>query len=55
MTDPSVMRGEGWVRCCICGELHEDPYPNLARDENGLIDVCRGECAREAGVKEVVQ
>jgi hypothetical protein len=47
--DPSLMRGEGWVRCCICGELHWDPYPGLYRDPGGvLVDVCI-ECAEEAG------
>lgn len=46
------MRGAGWVRCCICGELHEDPYPNLARVDGTLVDVCAGACARAAGVTE---
>ena len=51
MTDFRLMRGEGWVRCCICGELHEPPWPNLATDEDGdLTDVCAGECASEAGI-----
>ena len=49
--DPSLMRGDGWVRCCICGELHWHPYPDLHRDDNGeLWDVCAGQCAREAGL-----
>lgn len=47
MTDPDLMRGDGWVRCCMCGELHVTPYPNLARGKNGsLWDVCKGECAK---------
>jgi hypothetical protein len=46
------MRGDGWVRCCICGELHERPYPNLARDAAGdLWDACSGDCARDAGIE----
>jgi hypothetical protein len=45
------MRGDGWVRCCICGLLHEDPYPHLFRDAEGqLHDVCKIECARDAGL-----
>jgi hypothetical protein len=49
--DPSLMRGDGWVRCCICGELQERPYPNLAVDGEGQRwDVCVGPCAVEAGV-----
>jgi len=51
MTDPSLMRGEAWVRCCICGELHTHPYPRLARDGDGALwDVCEGECAKDAGM-----
>lgn len=54
--DASLMRGEGWVRCTICGELHEHPYPNLAVDERGIVwDVCSGNCAIEAGLREAVQ
>ena len=54
--DPSLMRGDGWVRCCICGELHERPYPNLARDADGFLwDVCAGECAVEAGIVPPVE
>jgi len=51
--DASLMRGDGWVRCCICGELHERPYERLAVDLDGeRWDVCSGDCAREAGVIE---
>lgn len=51
--DGSLMRGDGWVRCCICGELHEHPFPNLAVDEHGVAwDVCKGDCARESGLIE---
>lgn len=50
VTDFRLMRGEDWVRCCICGALHESPWLNLATDEDGdLTDVCTG-CAREAGI-----
>lgn len=52
VVDSSLMRGEGWVRCCICGELHESPYDRLAVDSDGWKwDVCEGDCAREAGVQ----
>jgi hypothetical protein len=52
VTDSALMRGDGWVRCCICGELHERPYPNLARDAAGdLWDACSGDCARDAGIE----
>ncbi len=51
MTDPSLMRGEGWLRCAICGELHVEPFALLAVDVDGFKwDVCAGECAVEAGV-----
>jgi hypothetical protein len=54
MVDTALMRGEGWVRCSICGELHEAPYPGLAVDVNGdTWDLCSGPCARDAGVVEV--
>ena len=49
--DPGLMRGDGWVRCQICGELHEAPYPRLAVDSDGeKWDVCAGRCAQEAGI-----
>lgn len=52
MVDFSLMRGEDWVRCCICGALHVDPYPDLHRDTDGeLMDICVGECAAQAGVR----
>lgn len=42
MTDFRLMRGEGWVRCCICGHLHTDPYPDLYVDPLGeMWDECR--------------
>ena len=48
MTDSALMRGEGWVRCCICGALHVEPFENLMVDEDGVRwDVCVG-CADEA-------
>jgi hypothetical protein len=51
VVDPDLMRGDGWVRCCVCGELHEAPYDGLARDEDGrLWDLCAGQCAKEAGL-----
>lgn len=51
MTDPALMRGDGWVRCCICGQLHERPYPNLAVDRQGSKwDACKGQCAIDAGI-----
>lgn len=41
VTDPSLMRGEGWIRCCLCGKLHERPYPGLWVDEDGITwDIC---------------
>lgn len=50
MVDPGLMRGAGWVRCCICGRLHEAPYPFLFRDVEGeLWDLCNGTCAMEEG------
>ncbi len=50
MVHPSLMQGDGWIRCCICGALHEHPYPNLVLEITGFrTDVCKGECAREAG------
>ena len=50
MTDFRLMRGEGWVRCCICGALHEDPYPNLfVDDDDERWDFCRGDCAVACG------
>jgi len=53
MTDMSLMRGDGWVRCVICGELHKPPWSNLYRDRFGsLWDVCKGHCAQSAGVSE---
>jgi hypothetical protein len=54
VTDPDLMRGEGWVRCCVCGELHTHPYPNLARDKNdgALWDVCICQCAIDAGLEQ---
>lgn len=56
MTDASLMRGNDWVRCCICGELHADPYPDLAVDDGGVVwDVCAGGCARESGLIEAEQ
>lgn len=43
MTDPSLMRGPDWVRCCICGELHVEPFDGLAVDEDGAKwDMCVG-------------
>jgi hypothetical protein len=49
--DQSLMRGEGWIRCTICGELHVDPFDGLAVDANGVKwDVCIGDCARDAGI-----
>jgi len=53
VTDPDLMRGDGWVRCCICGELHVRPFDGLARDSSGKWDVCSGQCAREAGIEEL--
>jgi hypothetical protein len=51
LTDPALMRGDGWVRCCICGELHTEPFERLAVDDEGQRwDVCAGECAVEAGI-----
>lgn len=51
MTDFRLMRGEGWVRCCICGTLHEAPFDDLAVDGDGdKWDVCAGECARDSGI-----
>lgn len=36
------MRGPGWVRCSLCGQLHEHPYPDLYTDPEGATwDVCR--------------
>jgi len=53
MTDSSLMRGEDWVRCCICGELHTKPYPNLVIEDDGSRwDICKGECAMEAGISD---
>lgn len=53
MVDTSLMRGEGWVRCTICGALHVEPYPNLVTDTDGVTwDVCKGECAVGSGINE---
>lgn len=54
MTDQALMRGDGWVRCAICGAFHTDPeYPLLAIDTAGQRwDVCKGLCAEEAGIEE---
>ena len=50
MVDPKLMRGAGWVRCAICGTAHSAPYPDLFEDEDGnLWDLCKGDCAKEAG------
>lgn len=50
--DPRLMHGDTWVRCCICGRLHSEPYGELAVDTNGIRwDVCAGACAREAGLE----
>ena len=45
MTDSSLMRGPGFVRCAMCGELHVDPYPNLAVIDGEMWDLCAGPCA----------
>lgn len=51
MVDSRLMRGDGWVRCCICGERHEWPFDGLYRDADGdLVDVCSGDCAADAGL-----
>lgn len=53
MTDPALMKGDGWVRCAICGELHTRPYERLAVDRDGNVwDVCAGDCAKEAGLRD---
>jgi len=57
MVDHSLMRGDDFVRCCICGELHGlisgVTPPGLAVDEAGIVwDVCKGECAASAGITE---
>jgi hypothetical protein len=52
MTDPILMHGDGWIRCCICGERHDRPFPRLHSDDSGLWDVCVGQCAIEAGLIE---
>jgi hypothetical protein len=45
----SLMRGDGWQRCCICFDLHERPFPNLYVDPEGQMwDMCR-DCAQESG------
>lgn len=52
MVDASLMRGDGWVRCCICAELHVRPFEGLAVDAAGeRWDVCAGQCAVEAGIE----
>lgn len=50
----SLMRGDNWVRCCICFELHSPPFTFLAVDPtDGLRwDVCVGQCAKEAGLPD---
>ena len=56
MVDASLMRGDGWVRCCICGTLHERPYPDLFRDASGhLWDTCREPCASQSGLTEMME
>ena len=53
MVDAQLMRGDGWIRCCICGQLHSEPYEGLATDRNGDVwDVCAGECAQLSGLDE---
>lgn len=50
--DAALMRGDGWVRCCLCGELHERPYPGLYVDPEGQRwDMCIG-CAPSAPYTE---
>lgn len=47
----SMFRGDNWIRCCICGELHVDPYPDLYEDdEDQKWDFCKGQCAHDAGM-----
>lgn len=51
MVDPALMKGDDWVRCCICGDIHHAPYPRLATDREGnRWDVCEGDCADDAGL-----
>lgn len=43
MTDPTLLRGDGWVRCCVCFEVHYAPYPDLYIDKDGIKwDWCKG-------------
>lgn len=47
MTDPALMRGDGWVRCAMCGALHVAPFPGLYVDAQGVRwDVC-AKCAED--------
>lgn len=50
--DPRLARGEDWVMCCICFEVHHEPFEGLAVDSEGVPwDVCAGRCAEDAGVR----
>lgn len=64
-THTDLMRGDDWVRCCICFDLHvavvvNTPeggstlsFPSLAIDDAGIVwDVCKGFCAESAGIVE---
>jgi len=56
MVDAALMRGDDWIRCCICGRLHTEPYEGLATDKHGdTWDVCAGECAQLSGLDEYEQ
>jgi len=49
---PWLSRGDGWVMCCICFEIHSEPFDQLVVDSDGVKwDVCVGKCAEDAGVQ----
>lgn len=51
MADARLMRGDGWIFCCICFALHEEPFDALFVDDDGTRwDVCAGQCAIDAGL-----
>lgn len=45
--------GPGHHMCCICFEVHEDSWEGWYSDPDQVVwDVCRGECAMQAGLVE---
>ena len=52
-----LFHGKRWSehRCLVCCICYKDLTPEeCAVDAEGTWDVCKGECARQAGVVELV-